>query len=279
MPVAPGSLLILDEASMMSLADIAAILAIARRTGSKVVVTGDHEQLAAVEGGGAMMLLARRLGYVQLAEPQRFASEWERDATLRLRAGDVTVLTEYQENGRLRGGTPEEATEQAYRGWLADYLAGLDSVLIARTEDQARELSRRARDDLIRYGRVAAGPQVRLAAGEHASAGDLITARRNNRAISAGQNGRDLANRDILQITAQPPGRAATASRSAAFWTATRHRGSPAGRRRSACRGGTWPVTPPSPTPRPRTQRSAAPPTPPTSWSTGWPTGGPCMSR
>jgi ATP-dependent exoDNAse (exonuclease V) alpha subunit len=206
MPVAPGSLLILDEASMMSLADIAAILAIARRTGSKVVVTGDHEQLAAVEGGGAMMLLARRMGFVQLAEPQRFASEWERDATLRLRMGDVTVLTEYQENGRLRGGTPEEATEQAYRGWLADYLSGLDSVLVARTEDQARELSRRARDDLIRYGRVAAGPQVRLAAGEHASAGDLIIARRNNRAISAGQNGRDLANRDILQITAMAAG-------------------------------------------------------------------------
>ena len=30
---------------------------------------GDHEQLAAVEGGGGMMMLARRMGYVQLAEP------------------------------------------------------------------------------------------------------------------------------------------------------------------------------------------------------------------
>ena len=87
MPVPRGSLIILDEASMMSLADIAAILAVARRTGSKVVITGDHEQLAAVEGGGAMMLLARRHGYVQLAEPQRFDAEWERDASLRLRSG------------------------------------------------------------------------------------------------------------------------------------------------------------------------------------------------
>ncbi len=41
--------------------------------------------------------------------------------------------------------------EQAYRGWLADYLDGMDTLLMARTEDQARELSRRARDDLIRY--------------------------------------------------------------------------------------------------------------------------------
>ncbi len=206
MPVPEGSLLIVDEASMMSLADLAAILAIARRTGSKVVITGDHAQLAAVEGGGAMLLLARRQGYVQLAEPQRFAYQWERDATLRLRAGDVTVLAEYEQHGRLRGGTAEEATEQAYRGWLADYLAGVDSVLIARTEDHARELSRRAREDLIRYGRVAPGPAVALAAGEQASAGDLIAARRNDRAVRAGQAGRELANRDILRVTAAMAG-------------------------------------------------------------------------
>ena len=46
---------------------------------------------------------------------------------------------------------------------------------MARTEDQARELSRRARDDLIRYGLVAPGPGVRLAAGragQHRGPGD-----------------------------------------------------------------------------------------------------------
>src|ERR1022692_759427 len=84
LPVKRGSLLILDEASMMSLPDMAAILALAHEHGCKVVVTGDHEQLTAVEGGGGLMLLARRHGYVQLAEPQRFTSAWERDATPRL---------------------------------------------------------------------------------------------------------------------------------------------------------------------------------------------------
>jgi hypothetical protein len=201
LPVEHGSLLILDEASMMSLADMAAILALAHANDCKVVVTGDHEQLTAVEGGGGMTLLARRHGYVQLAEPQRFTHAWERNATLRLRAGDVTVLAVYEEHGRLRGGTPEEATEQAYRGWLADYLDGKDTILMARTEEQVRELSRRARDDLIRYGLVAGGPGIRLTQGEHASTGDLIMARRNTRTIQVGEDGRDLANRDVLQIT------------------------------------------------------------------------------
>ena len=203
-PLERGSLLVLDEASMMSLADMAAILALAHTHDCKVVIAGDHEQLAAIEGGGAMMLLARHLGYVQLAEPQRFSQAWEREATLRLRAGDTTVLAEYEQHGRLRGGTAEEATEQAYRGWLADYLDGKDTLLLARTEEQARELSRRARDDLIRYGVVSAGRRVRLAAGEQASTGDLVMARRNTRAIRAGQHGRHLANRDVLQIVGIP---------------------------------------------------------------------------
>ena len=201
---------------MMSLADMAAILALAHANDCKVVITGDHEQLTAVEGGGGMMLLARRQGYVQLAEPQRFTHAWERDATLRLRAGDVTVLAVYEEHGRLRGGTAEEAAEQAYRGWLADHLDGKDTLLMARTEEQARELSRRARDDLIRYGLVADGPTIRLAQGEQASAGDLIMARRNTRSIQAGEDGRDLANRDVLQITrttAGPRGRHAEVRR------------------------------------------------------------------
>ncbi|HUZ50910.1 MAG TPA: MobF family relaxase, partial [Streptosporangiaceae bacterium] len=205
-PVAPGSLLILDEASMMSLADLAAILAIARARDCKVVTTGDHQQLAAVEGGGGMAMLARRLGFVQLAEPQRFTRAWEREATLRLRAGDVTVLADYDNHGRLRGGTPEETIEQAYQGWLADHLDGTDTILIARTEDQARELSRRARDDLIRYGRVSAGPHVRLTCGQHASAGDLIMARRNACPGHPASPSRELTNRDVLQVTSTTAG-------------------------------------------------------------------------
>ena len=199
-PVERGSLLVIDEASMISLADMAAILALAHTHDCKVVIAGDHEQLAAIEGGGAMVLLARHLGYVQLAEPQRFSHAWEREATLRLRAGDITVLAEYEQHGRLHGGTAEEATEQAYRGWLADYLDGKDALLLASTEEQARELSRRARDDLIRYGIVSGGRHVRLSDGEQASVGDLIMARRNNHVLQAGLQGRALANRDILQV-------------------------------------------------------------------------------
>jgi hypothetical protein len=200
--VRPGTLLLLDEASMMSMADMAAIMRQAAERDCRVLITGDHEQLAAVEGGGGMMMLLRRMGYVQLPEPVRFTHEWERDATLRLRMGDTTVLLQYEEQGRLRGGDTEQAMDLACRAWTADHLAGKDTLLLARTEQQARELSRRIRDDLIRYRVVWTGPEIRLRNGAVASPGDLIVARQNRRQISAGTPGQWLTNRDVLRVIA-----------------------------------------------------------------------------
>ena len=56
--IPPGSLIEVDEGSMVSLAHLAALVEHAARNGCKLVLAGDQEQLAAVEGGGAMMLLA-----------------------------------------------------------------------------------------------------------------------------------------------------------------------------------------------------------------------------
>jgi len=85
--IASGSLIIIDEASMMPAGHLARIIGLADDLDCKVLVAGDQEQLAAVEGGGGMRLLARENGYVQLAEPVRFEHEWERPASLRLRDG------------------------------------------------------------------------------------------------------------------------------------------------------------------------------------------------
>jgi AAA domain len=91
--IPPGSLIVADEASMISITHLATLTEYAARNGCKLLLAGDQEQLAAVEGGGAMMLLADRLGYVQLAEPVRFTAAWERAASFRLRAGDATALS------------------------------------------------------------------------------------------------------------------------------------------------------------------------------------------
>ena len=187
---------------MISITHLAAITEYAARNRCKLVLAGDQEQLAAVEGGGAMMLLADRLGYVQLAEPVRFTAAWERAASLRLRQGDATALDEYDQHGRIRGAPPDHATDQAARAYVASYLTGRTVLLMAGDWARCRELSRRIRDDLIHLGLVDAGRAIRIADGAEASAGDLIICRANDHHLEAGEPGRALANGDVLLIEA-----------------------------------------------------------------------------
>src|SRR6185437_1980091 len=200
--IPPGSLIEVDEGSMVSLAHLAALVEHTARNGCKLVLAGDQEQLAAVEGGGAMMLLADRLGYVQLAEPVRFKAGWERQASLRLRRGDATALDDYDQHGRIQGAPPELAMDQAVHAYVASYLAGRDVLLMAADWARCRELSARIRDDLIHLGLVEATRAVRIAEGAEASAGDLIICRRNDHRLEAGEPGRALANGDVLRIEA-----------------------------------------------------------------------------
>jgi conjugative relaxase-like TrwC/TraI family protein len=200
-----GSLIVADEASMISAAHLAAITGYAARNRCKLILAGDQEQHAAVEGGGALQLLADRLGYVQLAEPVRFTAAWERAASLRLRTGDATILDEYDQHGRIRGAPPDQAMDQAARAYVASYLAGRDALLMCADWARCRELSQRIRGDLIHLGLVDGGQAIRIADGATASAGDLIICRANDHGIEAGQLGRALANGDILRIEAITP--------------------------------------------------------------------------
>ena len=200
--IPPGSLILADEGSMISITHLAAITDYATRNRCKLILAGDQEQLAAVEGGGAMTLLAGRLGYVQLAEPVRFTAAWERAASLRLRRGDATALDEYDQHGRIRGAPPDQAMDRVARAYVATYLAGRNVLLMAADWARCRELSARIRDDLIHLGLVNGGRSIRIADGAEASAGDLIICRANDHHLEAGEPGRALANGDILRIEA-----------------------------------------------------------------------------
>ena len=201
----PGDVVLVDEASMVSNPDLADVISQAADSGAKVILAGDTEQLQAVESGGGLSLLGHALGFVQLAEPVRFREKWEQAASLRLRAGDTTVLAEYDQHARICGGEPEKMMDAAAAHYLALALDGTDVLLMAADHALRRELSRRIRDDLIRLGAVLAGPTVRIADGATASPGDLIICTRNDHTIQAGEPGRTLANGDLLRIEAVTP--------------------------------------------------------------------------
>jgi conjugative relaxase-like TrwC/TraI family protein len=200
--VGPGALVILDEASTASMPDLAAVVRHVTRSGAKLIITGDHAQLGAVESGGGMAMLARKLGHAQLTEAVRFRACWEGSASLAIRAGDVSALADYDAHARLHGGSYEEMAEQAGSAYLAEYLAGTDVILTAFEHAECHDLSRRIQGYLLDWGQLEPGSTTGLRNGARAYAGDLIVARENDNQVTVGQPGRTLANGDLLRVDA-----------------------------------------------------------------------------
>jgi AAA domain len=199
--VGPADKLVIDEAGQVGTADLALIQQAAGPAG--VLAVGDPAQLGPVEAGGWFTWFATELGAAELFEVRRFASPWEANASLQLRRGDKTALAAYDAHGRIRAGDREAMHDKAALGFLADFLAGKNSILLAGSNAEAANLARRVQDTLIRAGRVQE-PQLELADGNRAGIGDLVRARGNAKAIDAG--GQPLANRDVLRIEGRAHG-------------------------------------------------------------------------
>lgn len=196
-----GQLVIIDEASMAGTRTLDRIAAHAAGVGAKVLLVGDPAQLAAVDAGGAFGLLARaRHDAPTLAEVRRFHHDWEAAASLRLRAGDLSVIDTYQSHGRIHEGETADMLDAAYRAWTTDFAAGRSSLMIAETVETVTLLNTRARLDRIVAGHVAPAGQVALHDGTEASTGDLIVTRRNHRRLTVGRGW--VTNGDRWQVVA-----------------------------------------------------------------------------
>jgi conjugative relaxase-like TrwC/TraI family protein len=201
-PVHPGDVLVIDEATQASTADLAMLLEAARVAGAGVILVGDTQQLGSPEAGGMFRLLAAEVPAAELTEVRRFHAEWEANASIRLRAGEPGVISVYDRHGRIRAADEEAAHERAASAWLADHLRGKDTLLLAGSNEEAADLARRVQAKLIEHGAVAAlgyQAQVPLADGNQARPGDLVRARLNTEIDAGGQK---LTNRDTLKISA-----------------------------------------------------------------------------
>jgi TrwC relaxase/AAA domain len=196
-PLHENDVLVLDEASQLATTDLAMVQEAARAAGARLVLVGDTEQLGAVAAGGMFRLFAREVPCAELHEVRRFNATWEADASVRLRAGDFTAYTGYDRHGRIRAADRDTAMDCAASMWLADHLQGKTVLLLAGSNSEAADLSRRVQAKLIQLGAVHR-PQAALADGNQAGTGDLIRARLNTTINAAG---RELTNRDTLQIT------------------------------------------------------------------------------
>ncbi|MCW2527195.1 MAG: dnaG3, partial [Pseudonocardiales bacterium] len=174
------SLVIVDEAGMVGTLDLDRVITLAMQRGASVRLVGDDRQLASVKTGGVLRDIARTAGSARLETVVRFTDPVEGVASLALRDGDSGALGYYLAHGRVHSGDAGSTLDQAYRAWSADCADGLDSILLAATREQVRQLNLRAQSDRLPDE---AGAAVHLRDDTNAHVGDVIIARRNDRRL------------------------------------------------------------------------------------------------
>ena len=123
--------IIVDEAGMVETRHWHRLIRQIEKSGAKLLVLGDPEQLQAVGAGGGLHVLEQFGGVLRLTETMRTEEEWERQAQTAWHAGGdgaARSLDDYVAHDRIRfTDTRKEAREQVFDGYWADRQLGLDN--------------------------------------------------------------------------------------------------------------------------------------------------------
>lgn len=181
-PIEPGSMLLVDEAGMVSTKLLDQVVTRAHAAGAVVRLIGDDRQLGAVQGGGAVRLLAQDCGALTMSQVMRFVDPGEAHASLQVRRGEQAALAWYQDHDRVSEGNTDEMRDAAYAAWSADRGAGRTSLLMAGDQDTVDALNQRARADRVLAGEVDSD-SIAGRGGSRFGLGDHVATRRNDRRI------------------------------------------------------------------------------------------------
>ena len=199
-PLPTGGVVIVDEASMVPTLVLDELVAATRDAGCRLMMVGDYAQMGAPEAGGLLRDIAVHPATVELTSVRRFHSNWERDASIRLRNRDTTIVETYQRHGRVRPVWSDLAVDFIVDAWHADRSAGHDSIIVSDTAALAADISAECQRRLLDDDHLGRDVIETLADGNSAYVGDLIQTRRNTSDLVT-SNGRRVLNRDVWRVT------------------------------------------------------------------------------
>jgi DNA primase catalytic core len=181
--IGPSTLAVIDEAGMADTLSLDAAVGYIVDRGGSVRLIGDDQQLSAIGAGGVLRDIQATHGAVRLTEPLRFTDPAEAAASLALRDGEPEAIGFYLDNQRIHVGDLSTTTEHVFAAWQHDRSTGLDSIMLAPTRDLVAALNQRARTHRLADTPPDTDAEVSLADGNHASVGDLIITRSNDRQL------------------------------------------------------------------------------------------------
>jgi len=212
--VRDGSVVIVDEASMLSTFDMLRLVHGVGLAGGHVVLVGDPAQIGTVNAAGGMFehlthVLAPRV--IGLEELHRFTDPAEAAASLYLRAGDARVLPTYVDAQRIHPhASSADAADAVFARWHQVIESGRDALMLAQAWTDVTALNARARAASIATGQITGDPLLTITSRTastrgHAEqrdwrAGDILLAKKNTPAIRIG--GEPLRNGDRFRVLA-----------------------------------------------------------------------------
>jgi conjugative relaxase-like TrwC/TraI family protein len=173
----PGATVILDEAGMAGTEDLARLVTLAQANRWRLVCVGDPEQLPAVARGGMFAHWCEILPAHHLEEVRRFTHDWEAEASLALRAGDPAAAAACAQAGRVRTVHPATLADQVARQHDRLTERGRTVAITTASAGTAQAINVEIQH---RRNPTRSGPNVALADGTVAFAGDRIATRRND---------------------------------------------------------------------------------------------------
>ncbi|MCV3739374.1 Ti-type conjugative transfer relaxase TraA [Rhizobium sp. TRM96647] len=197
------AIFVLDEAGMVSSRQMALFVETVTRSGAKLVLVGDPEQLQPIEAGAAFRAIADRIGYAELETIYRQREQWMRDASLDFARGNVSnAIAAYQSNGRVIGAELKaDAVSNLISDWSRDYDPAKSTLILAHLRRDVRVLNDLARAKLIERGIIEPGSHFKTADGNRSfAAGDQIVFLKNERSLG-------VKNGMLAKVIEAAPGR------------------------------------------------------------------------
>ena len=183
-----GDVFVIDEAGMVSSAQLARFVAAADQAGAKLVLVGDPEQLQPINAGAAFRAIADRIGFIELEGVRRQTEAWQRQTSVDFgRNRTAEGLAAYAEHGAVRfEADREQARAAIVRDVVQDMAMNPESSRIVLAH---RRVDVRALNDEIRDARKGQGELTKEASfltndGERQfAAGDRLVFLENDRKL------------------------------------------------------------------------------------------------